>query len=74
MNIKQVVFMNFLIALVFSVTMGFAMLYLNVGMVPGFLQMWMGSTLTGFIVALPLSFLIVPPIQKLSMKLFATKE
>ncbi|MBF7095610.1 DUF2798 domain-containing protein [Alkalibacter mobilis] len=74
MNLKQVIFMNFLIALSFSVAMGFAMLYINVGMVPGFMQMWMGSTLTGFLVALPLSFIIVPPIQKLSMKLFTSKN
>lgn len=70
MNIKQTIFMNVLISLIYSIVMGFAMLAINEGFFPGFLSAWAGSIATGFVVALPLSFLIIPPIQRLASKLF----
>ncbi|SHN88511.1 DUF2798 domain-containing protein [Desulfitobacterium chlororespirans] len=71
MNKKQILFMNFMISLVFSIAMGFFMLLIYTGgIMPGFLTSWLSSTLIGFVVAFPLSLIIVPPIQKLSLNLF----
>ncbi|HHX75060.1 MAG TPA: DUF2798 domain-containing protein [Firmicutes bacterium] len=74
MNLKQIVFMNVMISIVFSATMGFFMLLINVGLVPGFFVMWLKSVGTGLVIGMPLSFIFVPPIQRLSMRLFAGKK
>lgn len=70
MNIKQIAFMNIMISFIFSCVMGFAMLLINVGFIAGFVKLWLQSTMVGFSITLPISFLIIPPIQKLSLRLF----
>ena len=74
MNIRQIIFMNVMISIVFSAAMGFFMLLINIGLVPGFFIMWLKSVGTGLIIGMPLSFIFVPPIQRLAMRLFVEKK
>lgn len=74
MNLKQIIFMNVVISLVFSITMSFFTLWINMGLVPGFIIMWLRAIATGLTISLPLSFIFIPPIQRLAMSLFVKKE
>ncbi|SHH92702.1 Protein of unknown function [Sporobacter termitidis DSM 10068] len=68
MSIRQTIFFNVTLSLVFSVTMSFAMTAMNVGFVPEFLTLWLSSAKIGFGVSIPIAFVFVPPIHKLTMR------
>lgn len=69
MSIKQTIFFNIALSLVFSLVMSFAMVAMNVGFVPEFFHVWMSSVKIGFCVSIPIAFIFVPPIHKLTMRL-----
>jgi hypothetical protein len=70
MNIKQIIFFNFSLAIIFSSLMGFAMLAINVGFIPGFFMLFLKSFGIGMVVSLPIAFIIVGPVMKLTLKFF----
>ena len=66
---KRRVFTSVFMAFCMSFCMSLVMSIVNVGFVDYFLQAWLRSWSIGFIVALPLSFLLPSAIQKLATKL-----
>ena len=69
MSRKRIVFTSFCMALLMSFFMSFVMTAANAGFVDRFLMIWMRSWAIGFIVALPLAFILPPMIQKAAAKL-----
>lgn len=74
MNLKQTIFFNITLSLIFSSVMSFAMLVINAGFIPGFVFEWLKSTGIGFCVSVPLTFLIIRPVQQMAMKLFVSSD
>ena len=58
------------VAVVMSLSMSFFMLWLNIGMVPGFIFIWLKSSGVGFVVSLPIAVTIIPLIEKALHKVF----
>ena len=63
------IFIALCMALAMSCCMSFVMTALNVGLFNLTLNIWSRSWLIGFVVALPLAFILPPSIQKLAVKL-----
>ncbi|MDR1952858.1 MAG: DUF2798 domain-containing protein [Clostridiales Family XIII bacterium] len=68
MNIKQMLFFNAILCTLFSAAMAFTMVVINVGFVSGFFGIWLKSFGVGVCVSLPVAFIVVPPLQKLTKK------
>lgn len=51
---------SLIISVIMSVIMSFAMLVINVGLVPQFVTMWLSSAVIGFIVATPTAMVAFP--------------
>jgi hypothetical protein len=65
MNIYQILFNGFCMALIMSVCMAFVMTAVNIGFGDNFLSAWLTGTAIGFVVSLPLSFFLPPFLQKI---------
>lgn len=61
------------ICLVMSLVMSFVVIVMNMGFVEDFFTVWITSIGAEFIVALPLSIIAIPMIQKLLQKYFIIK-
>lgn len=59
---------------VMSVTMSFVMLWVQVGLVDGFLAMWAKVSLIGFTVAVPVSAVAVPAAMKVVGHFFEVSD
>jgi len=66
MNRKRMVFTSLCMALLMSFFMSLVMTAANAGLDERFLTIWPRSWLIGFIVALPLAFILPPTIQRLA--------
>jgi hypothetical protein len=60
---------NILISIVMSAVMSLFFLIINVGLIPGFIVLWLKAFGTGFLIALPVTFLIIPLIRRLLDKI-----
>jgi hypothetical protein len=60
MNLRQIVFFGFCMAVVMSMCMSLVMTAVNVGFGPNFLMPWLQGWGTGFLTSLPLSFVLPP--------------
>lgn len=56
---------NILIAVIMSTMMSFVLTLVNVGMVDGFIGIWMQSLLVACLVAIPVTFITIPLVSKM---------
>ena len=68
------VILSLAIGFVMSLTMSFFMLWVNVGLIDGFLAMWAKAFLIGFTVAVPVAALAVPAAVKLVRRFFEISD
>lgn len=57
-----------------SLFMSFAMLLLSIGLVDGFLMIWLRSFAIGFVVSIPIGLVIVPLTERLLRRCFRVIE
>jgi hypothetical protein len=69
LTIRQILFFGFWMSVIMALCMAFMMAAINVGFNRFFLTAWLSGWGIGFLVLLPLSFIIPPTLQKL-MKRF----
>lgn len=74
MNKKQIIFFTLARSIVFSSSMSFIMTLVNVGFGPLFLKAFFGGIGLGFCAILPLSYFVVPLLQKLTFKLIKSNH
>ena len=65
MTKKQIIFQKFTTAIIMSACMSFTMIVVNLGFVPNLFSIFLRRWPIGFAVALPLSFILPPLVQKL---------
>lgn len=53
-----------LVSIIMSLFMSAFMLWINLGIPPNFIALWIKSTLSGFVVAWPVAVLIIPILNK----------
>lgn len=56
---------NILIALIMSAMMSLVLTIVNVGIMDGFFAIWMKSALVATLVAIPVTFITIPLVQRL---------
>jgi hypothetical protein len=69
MTVRQIVFNGLSMAVIMSVCMSLAMAIINVGFGPHFMTAWLTGTGIGFVVSLPLSFIMPPLLMKIMARL-----
>ena len=57
-----------------SLFMSFAMLLLSIGLVDGFLMIWLRSFAIGFVVSIPIGLVVVPLTERLLRRCFRVVE
>lgn len=69
MSTKRKLFTAIGMALCMSIFMSLVMVFVNVGVSPYFFKAWLKSWSIGFLVSLPLAFIVPPMINKFANKL-----
>ncbi|MDR1586708.1 MAG: DUF2798 domain-containing protein [Treponema sp.] len=68
-NLRQILFFGFCMAVIMSMCMSLAMTAINVGFNHAFLMAWLKGWGAGFLASLPLSFILPPLLHKIMQKL-----
>ena len=63
-----------LIATFMTFVMSFAISWINLGLVKGFIGIWMHAWLMAFIVAFPTLMLVLPTMRKLAVRIASKQE
>ncbi|MDR1239603.1 MAG: DUF2798 domain-containing protein [Treponema sp.] len=69
MNLRQILFFGFCMAVIMSMCMSLVMTAINVGFGPDFFAPWLQGWGAGFLTSLPLSFVLPPLLHKTMQKL-----
>ncbi|UFS61664.1 DUF2798 domain-containing protein [Sulfurimonas sp. HSL-3221] len=65
---------TFLIATFMTFVMSFAISWINLGLVKGFIGIWMHAWLIAFAIAFPTLLLILPAMRKLAVRIASKEE